>query len=309
MEQRESNSCHQKSNMTTPIKVTDDTLPGLYRSANNASLKAQKNYFTSLSVYLFLLTTAAAVSFYSNDFVAGAYASAFLFLATLGILVALKVMRPDDVWYNGRAVAESVKTRTWRWMMRAEPYEDFERVEAISKKFITDLRQILDQNRNLAKAINPNEGGTQPITKEMSQIRSFSVEERLEIYERERVRDQREWYSKKSTFNKSRALRLFWASIALHCIAIAMLLFRIEDPSLSFPVGVVATSAGAVLTWLQARKHNELTSSYSLAAHEIGLVGAEAMSIHTNKELSDFVINTEAAFSREHTQWVARKTS
>ncbi|MEO1352240.1 MAG: DUF4231 domain-containing protein [Cyanobacteria bacterium J06635_15] len=48
--------------------------------------------------------------------------SALLFLVTLAILIGLRVKRPDDIWYNGRAVAESVKTRTWRWVMRAEPY-------------------------------------------------------------------------------------------------------------------------------------------------------------------------------------------
>lgn len=295
--------------MTGQERFTDDALPGLYRSADIASLKAQKNHFSSLSAYLLLLIMAAAVSFYSDESVIWAMTSAILFLATLGILIGLQAIRPDDIWYNGRAVAESVKTRAWRWMMRAEPYDDNERLENVSKKFIEDLIEILNQNRSLAKAIDPNEEGNEPISEKMKEIRSLSIEKRLNVYKRERVQDQERWYSRKSAFNKCRALRWFWASVLLHCIAIAMLLFRIVDPSLAFPVGVVATSASAVLTWLQAKKHNELNSSYSLAAHEIGLVGAEALSIHTNQNLSDFVINTEAAFSREHTQWAARKSS
>ena len=65
--------------------------------------------------------------------------------------------------------------------------------------------------------------------------------------------------------------------------------------------------ASAVLSWLQAKKHRELSTSYSLAAHEIVLIKGEVVSIQTESNLSDFVMNSENAFSREHTQWAARK--
>jgi creatinase len=73
-------------------------------------------------------------------------------------------------------------------------------------------------------------------------------------------------------FNKRRAKQWFYVSVLLHSAAVAMLLYRIKDPVYSLPVEVVATAAGAVLTWLQAKKHNELNSSYALAAHEIALI-------------------------------------
>ncbi len=86
-----------------------------------------------------------------------------------------------------------------------------------------------------------------------------------------------------------------------------MLLYRIKDPSFSFPVESVAVAAGAVLTWLQAKKHNELNSSYALAAHEIVLIKGESLDVETEQNLSAFVLDSENAFSREHTQWTARK--
>ena len=58
-----------------------------------------------------------------------------------------------------------------------------------------------------------------------------------------------------------------------------MLLYLIKDSSMSLPIEVVATAASAVLTWLQAKKHSELNSSYSLAAHEIILIKSEAESV------------------------------
>ncbi|MDD5169302.1 MAG: DUF4231 domain-containing protein [Syntrophales bacterium] len=286
--------------------ITDQELPGLYKAADKASLDAQRSYYLCLMLYLTLLVGAAGVSFFFGAFVAGAITSAILFLLTLGILISLRVTRPDDVWYNGRAVAESVKTRSWRWMMRTEPYEETDPT-VVSKQFINDLKAILKQNRTLAGKLPTKEYMKEPISDCMNKIRAMSICERLSIYKTDRIQNQADWYSKKAIFNKKRSRLWFWISVVLHAVAIIMLLLRIRTPSLSLPVTVVATAASAVLTWLQAKKHNELSSSYSLTAHEIVLIKGEAISINSERDLSDFVLDTESAFSREHTQWVARK--
>lgn len=289
------------------LTISDEHMPGLYQASNRASINSQSIYYISLIVYLVLLIVAAIVSYLSAASKAGTLSSALLFLITLGILIGLRVKRPDDTWYNGRAVAESVKTRAWRWMMRAEPYLDIEKIEVVKKEFISDLKLILNQNKSIAGALSHDEYLKEPISDEMLDVRSLSVTERLEVYLNDRVNDQSIWYSKKSIFNKKRALFWFCVSVILHLAAITMLLLRVQDPTLNLPIEVVATAAGAVLTWLQAKKHNELASSYSLTAHEIMLIKGEGVGIVTEEELSDYVVNTEAAFSREHTQWVARK--
>lgn len=291
-----------------PIIDNGEDLPGLYQAADSASLRAQFWYFGSLGVYLVLLVCAALVSFLWPTNIQGALASAVLFLVTLGILVGLKVKRPEDIWYNGRAVAESVKTRSWRWMMRAEPYQDAESYEIASKIFINDLKSILSQNRSLSHELTNSQGARAPISKRMIDVRNLTLEERLMVYQEQRIKNQADWYAKKSLFNKRKAFQWFCASIVLHAIAILMLLYRIKDPSASVPVEVIATAAGAVLTWLQAKKHSELNSSYGLTAHEIVLIKGEALSVKTEKQFSEFVVNSENAFSREHTQWAARKS-
>ena len=240
-------------------QLSGNKLPGLYQSADKASIDAQSTYFLGLRCYLILLVFAALVSFIWPSNILGAISSAFLFLVTLGILIFLRVQRPDDQWYNGRAVAESVKTRSWRWCMRSEPYGDAENGEVVAKQFINDLKAILKQNRSLSSVLQSDAG----------------------------------W---------------FWVSVILHSIAIALLIYRVKDPEFSLPVEVIATAAGAVLTWLQAKKHNELNSSYALTAHEVMLIKGEALSVKTESDLSEFVFNSETAFSREHTQWAARKS-
>lgn len=289
------------------IKLTSSEFPGLYQSADQASLNAQRSYFKGLRWYLLLLICAAFVSYYSPHNTMGALLSASLFLITLGILIYLRVKRPDDVWYNGRAVAESVKTRTWRWIMRADPYGDCENVEIVSKQFINDLKAILGQNKSLSHVLQSTIAISDPISDAMKSVRSLPTSDRLKVYLEQRVQNQASWYWHKSRYNKRRAQQWFWMSVLLHALAIFMLLYRISDPSFPFPVGVVATAAGATLTWLQAKKHNELSSAYALAAHEIVLIKGESDSVATESQLSEFVVNSEAAFSREHTQWVARK--
>ncbi len=141
----------------------------------------------------------------------------------------------------------------------------------------------------------------------MLEVRELPISERLALYKEQRIDDQANWYANKSIYNKNRAGLWFWVSVILHFIAICILLYKIKMPALDLPIEVIATAAGAVLTWLQAKKHNELNSSYSLATHEIGIIKGEADFVKEESEFSDFVINSESAFSREHTQWVARK--
>lgn len=293
-----------------PDKELDDShLPALFQSSDKASLSAQSNYFLALKAYLYLLIIAALISFgFSGDSL-GALISAALFLITLGILIWLNVRKPEDAWYNGRAVAESVKTRSWRWVMKADPYDREGSEEEIQKQFLSDLKSILDQNKGLSEHFDWKHNSSDAISDRMKEIRSLPLEDRLEIYKKDRVNDQARWYAKKAGFNKRKAKRWFVTSIILHSLAVLMLLYRIKEPSVSLPIEVVATAASAVLTWLQSKKYNELNSSYSLAAHEIVLIKGEADAVNSEGALSNFVVNSESAFSREHTQWSARKNS
>ena len=55
-----------------------------------------------------------------------------LILAIVGVLlffisglitVVIQLLKKEKDWYAGRALAESVKTLSWRFIMCAEPYE------------------------------------------------------------------------------------------------------------------------------------------------------------------------------------------
>lgn len=286
-----------------------DDFPSFYKTADSASLVAQKNYFIALMLYLYLLVIAAIVAFFWAHNVYGAITSAALFMITLGILFFLKLKKLEDIWYNGRAVAESVKSRTWRWIMKSEPYDKVMTEEQAQRELLSDLKAILSQNQSLSGALEWTPKTGEAISPKMVDIRALPWQERLAIYKRDRIDDQSTWYSKKSKLNKGRAKQWLVASVALHSVAVLMLLYRIKEPVTALPIVVVAVAASAVLTWVQAKKHNELNSSYSLAAHEIVFIKGESVSVQNESQLSEFVINSESAFSREHTQWIASKSA
>ncbi len=291
------------------ISIQDNDLPGLYQIADSSSVKEQKIYFNGIKLYLILLFVAASFAYFSIA-VSNAiykYISAVLFLSNVFLLIWLRSRKPDDIWYNGRAVAESVKTRAWRWMMRSEPYQNcFDLVEARTH-FINDLKKILEQNKSLIKEIGSGSSSQIPITTSMENVRESNLSDRFKIYQTDRINDQLSWYSRKSKFNKKRTTRYFGLTVGLHALAILLLLYNIAEPHYYFPIESIAVVATSVLAWLQAKKYNELSSSYALAAHEISLIKDEKKSVSTEEEFSEYVLNCENAFSREHTQWYARK--
>lgn len=286
--------------------MEEKDFPGLYRSSDALSIKMQKEYYFSLASYSVLLLTASLFSFLSTEPDPSLkIISAVLFLASLAIMIWQKTTRPDDLWYNGRAVAESVKTRTWRFIMKAVPYEGSD--EIARQNFVEDLKEILKSNESVVRKLGTNYAGKPIISDKMKTIRNLSLAQRVAFYHEHRINDQEKWYCKKAAFNKSWSTRLFWVSIALHALATFFLLYNIKEPAERFPVSVIGVAASAILSWLQAKKYNELSSSYSLTAHEIALIKNENDMITNEQQFSEYIINCETAFSREHTQWIARK--
>jgi hypothetical protein len=100
----------------------------------------------------------------------------------------------------------------------------------------------------------------------------------------------------------------FWALIGVNSIAVICAVLRMVYVAQPYwPTDVFIAMAASVLSWMQAKRFSELAASYALAAHEIGLIKEQSMLPDTDDKFSVFVGDAENAFSREHTQWVARK--
>ena len=239
------------------------------------------------------------------------------FLAVLGVIsliisttvtVVIQLIKKEKDWYGGRAMAESVKTTCWRFIMRAEPYNDRSEIK-VEKKFIEDLSVIKDEKRFLARAIASKLNIRPQITDKMKKIRTLSVNERLTLYLEKRIKNQREWYNSNSIKNK-RLEEFFF--ILITCVQVitflsAILLMILPDQKINTP-SLFTTIIGILFAWMQLKRFQELSQSYGIAALELGMIIEEGKHVRTESGISNFVLNSENAISREHTLWIARKS-
>jgi hypothetical protein len=130
----------------------------------------------------------------------------------------------------------------------------------------------------------------------------------VDFYRDHRIDEQRTWYAKKSGYNKRQSQVWFSILIACQAIAVTLVILRVAQPEWGYlPTEVFVVAAGSALTWIQVKRFRELSSAYGLTAHEIGIIRGELDSVKDEESFSQFVIDSESAFSREHTQWLARK--
>lgn len=272
-------------------------------------MDAQVRYLTLVRVNLFALGVGALAGgeVLSAGIGGRAIAAVAAFTLVVSLLTALliQVKSFERTWYGGRAVAESVKTLAWRYMVRAEPF-DQTRTAEVDDLFANRLLQVLNDSATLNVHLRAPVGDQ--ITHEMREARAASFDERRDLYAECRIRDQQVWYSTNAEKNEIAGNRLFVAIWTINAFAIAAAISMILWPAFTINLtGFFATVAASIFAWLQVRRHQELAQSYAVAVAELGLVHAKAIHINSEDAFAEFVADAEAAISREHILWVARR--
>lgn len=284
--------------------------PSLYIVANAASLRAQKLHIrlTLAQAFFLLIGSILAINSYPTKIYS--LSVALVYFVALGLSLILGLKKFEKPWYNGRAVAESIKTSSWRYVMKAAPFADAESLHMSKAEFRNMLKNIIRSNRELGDSMGAHQDTNDQISFEMDQIRGLTVEERKNYYVANRIDEQRQWYVKKAAYNKKMHQRWFICLVIAQALAIICVLTRIAYPDWSYwPTDTLVLFASFCISWTQLKKFNELSSAYSLTAQEIAIIRGQYENIETEEQLSDFVNNAELAFSREHTQWIARQYS
>lgn len=231
-----------------------------------------------------------------------------IFLGALTALLYRSTTKPEQGWYKGRALAESIKTSTWRYCMRAAPFQDAKDVKEPRAEFRSHLKSVLESNRHVAEKMSPGEAAKDQVTDSMENIRALSLKDRKNFYDMFRVRDQRRWYQIKSGANKRAGAAWVTLCVIVYAFAIASVLLRTVFPEWKiWPTEPLIVAASSIVGWIQIKRFNELATSYALTAHEIGIIQGKIFEIKSEQDFSEFVNEAELAFSREHTQWVARQ--
>lgn len=281
--------------------------PALFTTAEAASKQAQRDFLRLVRAEYALLFTAAVLSLNLSERVEYYVLYALVFIGTLLCLMHRTGRKPEQVWYKCRALAESVKTSTWRFVMRAEPF-DGDAAEARTA-FRASLRDTLESNQHIGENLAGATSDGAQSTESMESIRAMRWEERRNYYLEHRVGEQSRWYTAKARSNADAAWWYRWISVAIYGLALALVILRIAYPTVKlWPIAPLVVAASGVLGWMQIRKFNELASVYTLTAHEIGIIQGKIRDVDSQVEFSEFVNEAELAFSREHTQWTARQT-
>ncbi|WP_347453797.1 DUF4231 domain-containing protein [Acinetobacter thermotolerans] len=297
--------------------MNQNDFPSFFIAGDNASLQAQKNYLFLFRLDLILMCIASIVTIYSfNEIEFRKFIYYLVFFSIAGALITsliLKIKRYEDIWYRGRALAESCKTLTWRYVTCSEFFENTLSTSEAQQRFINRIKEIYDQFKDISKDLKSKDISKSIITDKMSEIRLLSVEEREEIYLKERVRDQLQWYSSKSEFNEKKYSKWFWIVIILQLVTLCFAIFLIEYPESNFNLVSALTTFGASgFSWLQVKNYQENKEAYLTATSELNLILADYESLDKSQlnresEFAKFVLDAENAMSREHTMWLAQK--
>lgn len=285
-----------------PVKM-----PALHAVADRASGRQQALYFGLISGEYAALVAVAAMSV--NMIGTRSYIIVYgLFLAAaLTILVIRTALKPEQRWYQARALAESVKTTSWKFAMGSRP---FRRDGDDNARLRTMLGELLNANRSLGGQFDGKLSMDDQIPEELESIRALPWEDRMNHYMHDRVEDQLRWYARNAQSNADTGRTFAIVLGILYVVAFFVFLIRTEEPSWTYahPDPIILLCA-SVLGWMQIKRFNELGASYALTANEIGIVKTRAREIHDDEGVSLFVDDAEEAFSREHTQWLARRST
>jgi len=294
--------------------MTHSDYPCLFQLSDSASLIEQKSYINLCRIDFVLIVLAAFFSGFSLNpnlkfFKWCALFALISLILSFCLKLIIKIGKWDKKWFDTRAVAESVKTVTWRYIMGVEPYENSLSSEDVDRKFVNKLNEILKLTSKASGSLAKNIGSGQQISNKMREIRQMNIEERKTIYFQQRIKDQKDWYSKKAKYNSDKETMWFWVTIIVELLAILTSIYIFNTLNNTFnPIGIFTTLIVVFTAWNQTKKHGDLSQSYTIAAQE--LISIESLAVHIKNEekLSDYVRDTENAISREHTMWCAKRS-
>ncbi|MDN3250503.1 DUF4231 domain-containing protein [Streptomyces sp. ZSW22] len=280
--------------------LRDDDLPVVFRSSDSASLGGQRNYIRGTKLRLTLAVAAAVCG--ALDQRAAVVGLVVVFVLTICAEVWLLTERPEQSWYDGRALAESTKTLAWRFAVGGAPFPaDLPRPDA-HRRFQRRLGELLRE----APVSSLAPVGSIAVTDAMNTLRSRSFADRKEAYLRHRIEDQQRWYTAKAASNVRNARRWRFVLIGVEGLGLTAAVLRLLELFTFDLAGILAAVLGAGSAWLAVRQHETLGRAYTFAATELSVIHERLT--HADEEVwAGEVSDAEEAISREHTMWRASR--
>lgn len=290
--------------------MNDADYPSYFQAADAISVSAQKTYLWLNQCNLCLVVLVAASA--TLCVLMPKFQSIICIITGLALIVSviltiiIRVKKFEDTWYDGRALAESCKTLSWRFMCKSELFE--ESVYNVEQVFIRRVKELFGEFDSLCKELNAETLSKPIISETMKKIRALSLSERKAFYIKNRIDEQISWYARKAEYNKRKYALLSNLVIVTLILAVVFVVMLLLHPNLSSSViGLLTTVATSIFSWLQIKQHQELKRAYTVTVEELNVIRSLVKEEMTEKEFSQFVLDSENAMSREHTLWLAQR--
>jgi hypothetical protein len=290
--------------------IQENEFPCYYIDSDQASKRAQ-NIYKGITwgalLLMFLSTMLVSISTdLTNQIPYFDKINGFVLFISGVISLFLVFDKPEKGWYLGRAIAESIKTLSWRYMMHAEPFELTDPKE--------DLRKFTERIFNINKQANhdgfipkPNKKHSDVITKKMIAVSSLDFEERKQYYSLNRIDDQIKWYGNKSEKNGRNAKIWSYLMIGFQFIGAIYLFWFFDTIKIVNLNNIMVFLATSIICIMEMNKYKELYQSYAFTKQELNIIKTKLAIITNEVEFKQFVTEAEQAISREHTMWLARR--
>ena len=284
--------------------------PILFKIADEKSNSSQKKFININLSILILLILSSLSSIFTEQISAPKpliiFCTCCLILSTLLNLFIL-FFRPEKSWYEGRAIAESVKTLTWKLITGTAPFNLSLSDKEYQSIFSENLKKIIGQKKDFFILIGKKYPNENMISDEMIEIRKSSFESRKKIYLEARIQNQIDWYSKNSKKNSKNKNITFIFMIGFQILGILFFILELNSLIKFSFTSIAITLTSIFLTWLQLKRFQELTESYAITAMELKFIKDKSRFVTNDNELAKYVDDSETAISREHTLWLARR--
>ncbi|MCM3667913.1 DUF4231 domain-containing protein [Mesobacillus maritimus] len=297
--------------MSNEIKI-ESTFSAYYHEANALSICSQKRYIIAFRWSLIPLIIIALISTLTgiiNDNKSAIFTLNLISIALIltSIIATFIVHRSNlqKLWYDGRAVSESLKTMSWKYVCDISKGDVDEQLSSFSQ----DAWRILNNHSEVYLSIlRKTTTSPELISNEMQQIRSWDWQRKHREYLQQRILEQLKWYGMKANGNKKHK-NIWFSTVIIFLISAAICMgFVLYYPGLATNlVNLFTTASTAVISWIQVKRYQELHEAYSTTALEIGHIYYNGFNITSRDEFIQYVLDAEKAISREHTLWIARR--
>jgi hypothetical protein len=224
-------------------------------------------------------------------------------VGAVAVELYLRSEDPEKKWYDGRALAESVKSLSWRFSVGSEPFPMTLKLEDAEKSFLDQVGNLLHDAHE--SSVLPSDAAI--ISNAMRDLRVQNHEERRSTYLDGRIRDQRHWYTSKAKKNESAAHRWRVLLVGIEVLGVVAALLRALDIITVDLAGIVAAAIAAGIAWVGVRQYATYARAYTFAANDLAIVERRLEITHDEASWAAEVSDAEEAISREHTMWRASR--